>query len=184
MTTFAPGKTYPHGTRASYTNCGCRCEGCSAANLAYSREYWRKVRVGNNPGRFVPERASREHLLVLSASGIGKRRVHELSGVALSVIEKIRRGDRKHVRWSTEQAILAVEVDAGSLGSMVEREAAEDIVRRLLRRGWLRYKIAAHLGSKARTPSLQIARSRCVTRRTLRKLEVLEQLDLRGLVRP
>jgi len=184
MTTFAPGKTYPHGTRASYTNCGCRCEACTKANREYSRDYWHRVRVGDNPGRLVPGDETRQHLLLLSESGIGKRRVHELSGVSLSVIEKIRRGDRKHVRWSTEQAILAVMVDEGSLGSMVEREAAEDIVRRLLRRGWVRYKIAARLGSKARTPSLQIARSRCVTRRTLRKLEVLEQLDLRGLVRP
>jgi len=184
MTTFAPGKTYPHGTRASYTNCECRCEACTKANREYSRDYWHRVRVGDNPGRLVPADETRQHLRTLSESGIGKRRVHELSGVALSVIDKIRRGERKHVRWSTEQAIMSVAVDEGALGSLTGKEEAEAIVSRLLGRGWARYKIAGRLGSRAQTPSLQIARSQNITRRTLRKLEVLEQLDLRGLVRP
>lgn len=182
--TFAPGKTYPHGTRASYTNNGCRCESCTIANRTYARDYYRAKRIGENPGRLVSALPSRDHLRLLQKSGIGKRRAHELSGVALSVVEKIRRGERHHVRWSTQEAILAVEVDDGSLGTTVEREVAEAIVARLLARGWVRYKIAAHLGSNARRPALQIARSRRVLRRTVRKLEVLEQLHLRGLVTP
>ena len=79
---------------------------------------------------------------------------------------------------------MSVAVDEGALGSFVGKEEADAIVSRLLGRGWARYKIAGRLGSKAQTPSLQIARSQNITRRTLRKLEVLEQLDLRGLVRP
>ena len=180
--TFAPEKTYPHGTRASYTNNGCRCEACTAANREYARAYYRAARRGDNPGRLVPAAPVREHLLYLSANGVGKRRVAALSGVAASVVDMIRRGERRHVRWSTSESILGVTVGDGCLGQLIDREEAEAIVERMLRRDWTRRMIAARLGSRARTPSLQIARSAKVTRRTLRKLEVLEQLDLRGMV--
>lgn len=182
--TFSPGKTYPHGTRASYTNCGCRCEDCTVANRVYAREYYRAKRIGENPGRHVPAEPVRDHLLALSRRGVGKRRVAELSGVGVSVVDKIRRGERRHVRWSTQEAILGVISADGSLMQLVDREEAEEVVTRLLRRGWTRYRIAACLGSKARRPSLQIARSDRVTRRTLAKLQTLEQLHLRGLAMP
>lgn len=175
---------WPHGTRACYVNHGCRCDECRTANREYARNYYRAARIGANPGRLVPAAPVREHLLHLSEQGVGKRRVAELSGVASSVVDKIRRGERKCVRWSTEQAILGVAVDDGALAQLVDREAADAVIAVLLRCGFRRYQIAALLGSGAKTPSLQLARSERVTRKTLRKLQVLRQLHLRGLVRP
>ena len=183
MTPFATEKTYPHGTRASYVNNACRCYACRAANTTYARAYYRQVRSGKNDGRLVPAEPTRNHLLILSEHGVGKRRVHDLCGVSLTVIEAIRRGRRTRCRYRTQEAILGVKVDAGSLGTLTDASEAEAVITRLRAQGLPKYRIAAMLGSKAATPCLQVGTRPMVTRRTVKKLTVLEQLLLRGLVR-
>ena len=183
MTPFAPAHPYPHGTRASYVNNACRCDACRAANTTYARAYYRQVRSVKNDGRLVPAEPTRNHLLILSEHGVGKRRVHDLCGVSLTVIEAIRRGRRTRCRYRTQEAILGVKVDAGSLGTLTDASEAAEILERLRSRGLPKYRIAALLGSKSRTPCLQVAKTPQVTRRTVRRLQVLEQLWLRGMVR-
>lgn len=180
---FAPEKTYPHGTRSSYTNNGCRCPECTQAEREYARAYYHASKDPDRPGRLVSAHPSREHLRVLSLSGIGKRRVAELTGIPVSTIDKIRRGERRRITQRNSEAILAIEVDEQALGAMTGREQAEAIIARLSARGWPRYRIAAALGSTAKTPALQVGRGERVLRRTVEKLRVLEQLDLRGLLK-
>lgn len=179
---FAPGKTYPHGTRSSYTNNGCRCPDCRKAAREYARAYYQASKDPDRPGRLVSAHPAREHMRVLSLRGIGKRRVAELTGIPVSTIDKVRRGERARITQRHAEAILAVEVDEQAMGAMTDRRTAEEIVARMLRRGWTRQRIAACLGSTAKTPSLQVCRGDRVLRRTVEKLRVLEQLDLRGLL--
>src|SRR6266536_2166700 len=111
-----------HGTRARYVSGpdeddqgrhGCRCARCSAANRAAAAVRERLIVYGQwQP--FVDAGRARAHLAVLSAAGIGRRRVAELAGLSESAVGKLLHGGpgtRPPVRWirsETERKILAV----------------------------------------------------------------------------
>lgn len=179
-------KVRPHGTYAKYVVERCHCDECRAANRAYERKRTRENlerRYGARPPIFIDAADTREHLFALSAAGIGPLQVRQLSGVGHTAQWKIRSRRVLRVHPETERAICSVGTgDHVFMRSMLDAAPGHVIVARLQDRGWTKAAMAKVLGYQS--PALQVAKSQRCTLRTLRKLEVLEQLDLRGLVRP
>ena len=179
-------KVRPHGTHAKYVVEHCHCDECRAANRAYERKRTRENlerRYGARPPIYIDATDARDHLFALSAAGIGPLQVKQLSGVGHTAQWKIRSRRVLRVRRETETAIMSVGTDDHVfMRSLVDAAPAHAIVAKLLGSGWTKTAIARQFGYKS--PALQAAEGRRCTLRTLRKLEVLEQLDLRGLVRP
>ena len=71
-------------------------------------------------------------------------------------LQGIASGSRAQCRKRTETAILAVDGDARSDASIVSAGRTWTILRRLLAEGYTKTELARRLGSKAKTPSLQI----------------------------
>lgn len=179
-------KVRPHGTHAKYVVEHCRCDECRAANRAYERKRTRENlerSYGARPPIFVDAADTREHLFALSAAGIGPLQVRQLSGVGHTAQWKIRSRRVLRVRPETERAIMSVgTTDHVFMRSLVDATPALAIIDKLLAGGATKTAIAKVLGYQS--PALQVAKGQRCTLRTLRKLELLEQLDLRGLVRP
>jgi transcriptional regulator with XRE-family HTH domain len=149
-----------HGTRARYVmgegpgkTPGCRCEACTAANRAYAGQRERKRAYGRwQPG--VGAGRAREHLLGLSAAGIGWKRAAELSGVSTGAVSKLlfggpgERPPTRRIRPETEQRILAVPLAPRSLAAaaVVDATATRRRLQALVARGYSQAALAARLG--------------------------------------
>lgn len=102
----------PHGTRARYVREKPKCALCRAANSAYQTRRTRQRAYGRKP--FIDATPARDHIRQLQATGMGRRRVAELAGLAPSVVTALLYGRRGHqptnrIRPDTAAAILAVE---------------------------------------------------------------------------
>jgi len=103
---------------------------------------------------------ARRHLEKLSAIGIGRRTVADISGVAESSLAAIRTGAKSQIRKETEAKILRVTKDAISDGTRIDASKTWERLDWLLRQGFTRQELARRLGSTAKTPALQIRRDR------------------------
>lgn len=180
-------KVRAHGTYAKYVCERCRCDECRAANREYERRRrreWLERQYGARPPRLVDAADAREHLLALSAAGIGPKQVEALCGVGKTAQWKIRSGRVTHILRETEHAICEVGTDAHVLlGSRVDASEAKAIVAELLAAGWTTTALAAALGSRAKTPKLQVVRTDHCTLRTLKALRLLREATRRGHLR-
>jgi len=167
-------RNWPHGTRARYVS-GCHCAECREANRLYYyvRE---KAKIFGRWDGVVPAARARRHMLRLSRCGVGRRAVGAVSGVADTILSHIRSGRRKKIRASTERRILAVTSAAHSDGALVSNARTWQRINVLLREGFTKTELARRLGSKAKTPSLQIAMRGEVLARTAIKVERLYNL--------
>jgi hypothetical protein len=160
-----------HGTRIRYVS-GCRCDACREANNAYARLVGKRVRAGlGDP--LVDAARARRHLDRLSLAGVGRRTVSDVAGVPHSTLSKIRRGQRLHLRKSTERKILAVTRACLTDAKLVPGDQVRKWIAWLLDQGYTRTALAAYLGSTAKTPALQIAKRGAVTARTHARVEKL-----------
>lgn len=176
----------PHGTRAKYVAEKCRCDDCRAANAAYTRERLRneaRVRYGiaEPTVAYVDATEARDHLRWLRSVGIGKCRVHELTGVALSSIEKIRSGKVTKCRPRTAEKILGVRRSLAAGGANVDATKTWKQIEDLLAAGYTKTWIAKQLGSKAKVPTLQVGRKQ-VLASTARKVDELHERLLFRLI--
>jgi len=162
-----PGVEYfaalPCGTRAKYIGARCRCLRCRVANAGY--EAARKVRraAGDTNG-LVPAAPARAHLLALSRAGVSRTPVHEACDVSRTVLAAIRRGTRTQIREATARRILAVTSDAVADHAVIGAGQTKRQLRVLLHEGFTRGELARRLGSRARTPHLQIMGPRVLAR--------------------
>ena len=144
-----------HGTRARYVK-GCRCKPCKEANTEYSRMRQKSVRMGDT-NKLVPVGRVKAHLEKLREVGIGLRSVADVSKISLSVLQEIRRGLKDHTREKTQAAILAVTAAAClSDGHRIDAGPTRRRIEWMLEQGYTKYSIARALGSKAKTPALQL----------------------------
>lgn len=159
---------HKHGTRVRYM-AGCRCTPCGAANSRYEqlRSTLRRDGLGN---RLVPADKARRRLRALARRGIGTRTVCEVAGVARSVLQKIRTGERKQIRHDTQRAILGVRYDAHAGGSIVNARETWQRIAWLLDHGWTKTAIARALGLAR--PALQLGRDR-ITKQNEQRIEAL-----------
>jgi hypothetical protein len=147
----------PHGVRARY-NAGCRCDLCRAVNNAYEKRR-NKLRHTFDYNGLVPADISRAYLKRLSRQGIGRHSVAAVSGISGSILYGIITGERRNCRARTERRILAVDPRvARAGGSLVPAQPAWHKLDQLIRDGYTRSFLAGLLGSKAKTPQLQLRR--------------------------
>ena len=84
-----------HGTYVKYVVEKCHCDACREANRLYERRRTRERlerKYGARPPLFVDASATRAHLFVLSAAGIGPKQVEVLAGVGKTAQWQIRSG--------------------------------------------------------------------------------------------
>jgi hypothetical protein len=157
-----------HGCRLRYL-AGCRCVPCRAANSRYETERNVARRAGDWNG-LVSAKQARKHILKLSRAGVGQNALSDVSGVARSIIARIRRGEKLKIRKRTETAILSVSSGAVSGGALVSAKPTWVLINRLLTEGFTKSEIAHRLGKK--NPALQIRKDR-ITAKTAADVERL-----------
>lgn len=145
-----------HGTRARYV-AGCKCLRCRAANSNYNVSR-RQAKENGDSRALVSADKALVHIKRLSAKGIGYKAVAEASGVSRSVVGRILWGDKRFLRVPTEAAILAVDEQAIADHAHVPAGPTWQKIERLLEDGYTKTQIAKWLGSKAKTPALQLQR--------------------------
>lgn len=143
-----------HGDRLRYM-AGCRCFGCRRANSAY--EAGRKIaRAAGQGNGIVPAAKARAHMKALSAQGVGRRSVCAACDVADTVLGDIISGRKTNIRAATERAILAVTLAAAGDRVLVPAKATWKLLDQLLADGYTKSELAQRLGSKSKTPALQL----------------------------
>jgi len=170
----------PHGWRARYM-AGCRCLPCRAAHARYNTECERRVK-GGITNKIVPANRAREHLLQLSKLGVGRRAVRAATDVAESILHQIAKGRRLQIREETERRILAVDESARADHSLVDAAPTWKLLDELLARGYSRTQIARWLGSKSKTPALQLSRGKILARQAVRVQRLYRKVQA-GLLR-
>lgn len=144
-----------HGTRAHYVKEKCRCGPCRNANRVEQAARERAKLYGRyNP--FVDAAPVRAHILALSAAGIGRRRLSELSGVSDTAIQTLKTGTAgkrdgrppARIRRETAERILAVQLDTATLapGAHVDARGTHRRIQALAARGWSHNRISGELG--------------------------------------
>lgn len=167
-----------HGDRLRYM-AGCRCFDCRRANSAY--EAARKIaRAAGEGNGIVPSGKARAHLKALSSQGIGRRSVAAACDVADTILGDIISGRKARIRAGTERAILAVTPAAASDGVLVPAKATWKMLDELIADGYTRRKLAVGLGSKSKTPSLQLKRDFVTVRSAYSVERLFEQLKFTG----
>lgn len=163
-----------HGDRLRYI-AGCRCFPCRRANSAYEAE--RKVaRAAGLGNGLVPAERARAHLKALSEAGVGRRMVRAASDVSETCLQEVIAGRKTNIRAATERAILAVTKGAAGDGALVPAKATWKMLDQLIEDGYTRSDLAARLGSKAKTPSLQLNRDFVTVRNAYLVERLFEQL--------
>lgn len=162
------GGSRPHGTRLRYL-AGCKCFHCRRANSDYERER-QKAREAGDWNGVVDAAPARAHLRRLSRLGVGKRIVHAVSDVSVTVLQDIRSGRKTRIRARTERRILAVTKAARGDAALIPAGPTWERIGWLLEEGFTKARIALELGRK--TPALQISKQ-TVTVRTAARVEAL-----------
>jgi hypothetical protein len=104
----------------------------------------------------VPAEAVRAHLKTLSRQGIGYKSVAAAADVSRTSLAKILCGTRQQLRAQAARRILAIDRDAVADHAIVTAAPTWRLVRRLLAEGFTKTELARRLGSKAKTPALQL----------------------------
>lgn len=171
-------QSMPCGTRAKYVAGGCRCMLCRAANSRYETERALARKNGDWNG-LVSAPDVRTHLLKLSKEGVGRRAVADAAGVARSIVAAIRSGKKETVRARTAARLLAVTKDAVADHALVSANRTWRQINRLLAEGFTKSELTRRLGSKSKTPALQLKRAQ-VTARSAMKVDRLYSIVMRG----
>lgn len=166
-----------HGTRAKYVVERCRCEPCRSAHREYNRQWDRRQRRASygledaNPA-YVDASEAIAHIRWLRSQGVGKRTIANAAGIGLTSVEEFTKGIRTKARRETIDRILAVGTHRAPGGARVDAAPAWRLVDDLLHLGFTKTTIAAALGSKAKTPALQLKRHR-ITKANLEKVRTM-----------
>ena len=160
------GATRPHGQRLRYM-AGCRCTECRAANTAYECHRIAERKAGRGNG-IVSAAAARNHLAKLSSTGVGRRTVQAVTGVADTVLVDLIAGRKTRIRAETERRILGVTTRAAADKALIDAGPTWKLLEELLADGYSKADLARQL-LRAK-PALQIGRSK-VTVRTAFEVE-------------
>jgi hypothetical protein len=167
-----------HGDRLRYM-AGCRCFQCRRANSAY--EAVRKIaRAAGEGNGIVPAAKARAHMKALSARGVGRRSVGAACDVADTVLAEIIAGRKANIRASTERAILAVTADAAGDRALVSANPTWKMLDQLLKDGYTKSELARRLGSKSKTPALQLDKDFVTVRNAYLVERLFDELRFTG----
>lgn len=172
----------PHGTRSRYVAGRCRCVACSTANRQYANERNRAAGCGDRRG-LIDATPARRHILALSRRGIGYKAVAAAASLSISVVFKIRSGERQRIRANHAERILAVDMNCMSDGALIDAGPTWELLNGLIcYGGYTQTQIAAWLGSKAKVPTLQISENQVTVRTAYCVEQLIRKLDA-GLLR-
>ena len=161
---------WSHGVRSRYV-CGCRCEACRKANREYAHTRAKAQQRGDWNG-LVDAEPARQHLLHLSARGVGARTVHSVSDVALTVLRDVKACRQKKIRARQSKRILAVDSSCKADHAVISARDTWRLVRWMVRRGYPKAELARRLGYKS--PALQL-RKRYVLAKTASRIQRLHR---------
>jgi len=163
------GEPCPHNTRLRKDSTGNICMRC------------RKKLVWNG---LVPAKAARHHLKILSGRGIGYKAVADAACISTSVMFKIVSGKRKNIRVSTEIKILEVDNGARFDNSYVDARPTHRMIAKLINdHGYTKTSLAKLLGSKSKTPAIQLHRDRVTVRNAAKVKKVFDDAEGNNLGR-
>lgn len=165
---FVPEGGFPHGTRARYVGGKCRCDECRRANREYARS-----RVGAVPNPLVDATEAREHLLRLSAAGIGKLSVAAASDVPCCIVSQVKMGRKTRIRAATARRLLSVDATALADHALLPGGPTRAALRELRRLGLTKTAIASRLGSAAKRPALQLTQPKVTAKNALKVTRLL-----------
>lgn len=161
-----------HGTHASYVR-GCHCDECKQGHREYQRLYdlrrrWPEVYGPSSP--YIDAAEVREHLNALSRSGVGRRRIHELTGLSHSAIRDLATGEHQRCLPETARRILSITCRDQAPGGLVDAVETHRLVAEMTDAGVRRYAIAKVIGQSG--PALQLGKT-SVTRRNADAIQKL-----------
>lgn len=107
----------------------------------------------------------REHLLNLSAAGVGYKAVADAATVSRTVLQDVMMGRKTRVRAQTARKALAVDRGAMADHGLVDAATTWELLERLIEQGYSRARLAHELGHVR--GALQIGRERCLARTAL-----------------
>lgn len=150
-----------HGTVARYRwgvtgnepGNGCRCFECSDAVYRYERAR-RHAREAGVPA-FYDATEVREHLLWLRSVGVGRRRISQVTGIAVSTIKALRDGHRTRVRPETADKLMGVSLAMASPGTNIPGGPTFALVDELLAMGYTQTELCRRLGMRTRGLNLR-----------------------------
>lgn len=165
-------------SRPSYAAGHRNCPGCRAAHAAYTRNLRRTHAYGRpTPLGLVDAGPTRDHLDFLTAAGVGRRRIAQLSGVSYSVVGRLlaHKPDRPkmQVTTATATAILAIPVSP----ALVDAAPIWDLVHGMVARGYTQRWISEQLGM--RNGWLQLGRHQVTARHAAAVRALAEQCAIR-----
>ena len=150
---------------------GRNCVPCRTANSRYSSEWAAAQRAGDWRG-FVPTTFALGHIQKLRKAGIGYRAIAAAAGLAKSTMAMILTGERVQIRRHHADRIMSVDRTAIADHALVAAGQTWALLNELLEAGYSKTFLAKQLGSRAKTPSLQIGADR-ITALTASKVERL-----------
>lgn len=158
----------------------CHCTRCRAASRAEDNRRTRLIAYGQwEP--FVDAGPAREHIRMLSASGIGGKRVAKLAGIGAGTLSQILYGGpggrppTRRIRPETAAAILAVRPAPELFPSRVAVDPAgtRRRLQALIAIGWSQAKLAGRLGQEKANFGRLLHRRSPVTAATARAVRLL-----------
>lgn len=163
-----------HGDRLRYM-AGCRCTECRRANTQYEIARSQARKAGDWNGIVLAAKA-RAHMDKLSRLGIGRRVVHDVSGVANSSLVNIINGRKQTIRARTERAILAVTVQAAADHALVDAAPTWRLLDELIADGYSKAALARALGYAR--PAIQFKRANVTVRNAYEVARLHERLRM------
>jgi hypothetical protein len=177
------GAQHVHGTYVCYVIDLCRCRPCRDANRAYVAGLTRRTMYGH--AAYVDAGPARTHIVALTASGMGLKRIVAVSDISQGLLWKLIYGKRrpdgtrtpsKRIRPATETAILAITLDLAD-GARVDSTGTTRRIRALVAIGWSQSKIAARLGvTPANFTALTHGRTQVTTARAKAVVDLYDEL--------
>jgi hypothetical protein len=147
-----------HGTRRGYAK-GCKCDPCTEANSAYEH-----ARTNGATTDLVDAARARGHLRLLLARA-GQKQLARAADVNVKTIVEVAEGIVARIRPETEEALLALTVEAaaahtahGRWGETVDAAPTWALIAWMVRRGWSKAWISREIGQGGR--ALQLDRDR------------------------
>lgn len=115
------------------------------------------------------------HLKRLSKQGVGYKSVAASADVSVTVLQRVMVGTKTHMRAQAIKRVLAVTKDALADHALVRAGRTHQQLTRLLEEGFTKTELARRLGSKAKTPALQLRAFR-ITAKTAMKVDRLYRM--------
>lgn len=134
-----PADAPVHGTRATY-QAGCTCLPCRAANAHYVKTYI--------PANWTTADASKARLKAIAQQGVGLRRAHELTGLSVAHLQRIRNGQQRTVKLTTEATILGMKASLAH-GQRINAYRTKHLIRSLLGEDYTSADLARRLGLRS-----------------------------------